>query len=448
MLKKILFQTHWLLGITAGLILAVVGTTGAMLSFEDDILHALNRNLQDVQPSPQGALPLSELIARVQSAKPRRALTQVTLFTEPARAARVTFAPAETQRENASGAGGLASGSPQNAAPPRPGAGGEARNRARGEPWYADPYTGRLLGPAQQQRGQEFFRWVTQIHRWLAAGEIGRQELGRSIVGTATLILMVMALSGIYLRWPKNPLSWRYWLKLNFRLKGRAFLWHLHGVTGTWVFLIYLVVAATGLTWSFEWYKQGVYQLAGVPLPAPGGPGATIAAKPTDPTKEAIARAASPGKAMADANPVAAAGAEMNAVWTAFQRESGGFSTANISLPRKPGQPVEIRYLPPRPAHERAFNQMSLEPATAQVLKRENYADKTIGAKLVASIFPLHSGSFFGTAGLVVFMLAALAMPVFFVTGWMLYLSRKRIQNRQTAAVSSASKSALPEMQS
>ena len=42
MLKKVLFQLHWLFGISAGLVLALMGITGAMLSFQDEILRAIN----------------------------------------------------------------------------------------------------------------------------------------------------------------------------------------------------------------------------------------------------------------------------------------------------------------------------------------------------------------------------------------------------------------------
>lgn len=39
MLKKTLFQLHWFFGITAGLVLALMGITGAAYSFQDEILR-------------------------------------------------------------------------------------------------------------------------------------------------------------------------------------------------------------------------------------------------------------------------------------------------------------------------------------------------------------------------------------------------------------------------
>ena len=49
-LRNVLFQLHWLLGVSAGVVLALVGVTGAMLSFEDEALAALNPGIITVVP--------------------------------------------------------------------------------------------------------------------------------------------------------------------------------------------------------------------------------------------------------------------------------------------------------------------------------------------------------------------------------------------------------------
>jgi sulfite reductase (NADPH) flavoprotein alpha-component len=54
------------------------------------------------------------------------------------------------------------------------------------------------------------------------------------------------------------------------------------------------------------------------------------------------------------------------------------------------------------------------------------YAEKAVGDRFMASIFPLHSGRYFGIVGVTLFMVASLAMPLFAITGWMLYLARRR----------------------
>ncbi|MGQ7695762.1 PepSY domain-containing protein, partial [Streptococcus suis] len=71
--------------------------------------------------------------------------------------------------------------------------------------------------------------------------------------------------TGLYLRWPKVH-RWRIWLKPSLSRPGRPRWWSLHAVAGTWLTPVYLVIALTGLTWSYPSFKDGVtWLLAGTP---------------------------------------------------------------------------------------------------------------------------------------------------------------------------------------
>jgi sulfite reductase (NADPH) flavoprotein alpha-component len=104
----------------------------------------------------------------------------------------------------------------------------------------------------------------------------------------------------------------------------------------------------------------------------------------------------------------------------------------------EPNRPIEIRYLREDASHDRANNTLAVDASTGEVVRHEQYESKRTGEKFMSSIFPLHSGSFFGLPGIVIYMLASMAMPIFAITGWMLYLDRRR-KNRvprvQQAAV-------------
>ena len=65
-------------------------------------------------------------------------------------------------------------------------------------------------------------------------------------------------------------------------------------------------------------------------------------------------------------------------------------------------------------------------PATGVVKRVDRYSDKSLKAQLLTSIYALHVGSYFGIVGRIILTLTALSMPLFFVTGWMLYLDRRR----------------------
>ena len=418
MLKAIWFQTHWLLGITAGIVLAVVGVTGGMLSFEDEILRALNPGVITVEARPGGPLPPAALLDKIRAEVPERTITALTVHTDPERAARVTLAPLP------GGAGG-----------------------PRGEMRYVDPYDGRLLGAV---RGQDFFRLTMQIHRWLAAGDIGKH-----IVGASTIALIVLSLSGLYLRWPRRPLQWRSWFHLDLNRRGRSFLWELHSVIGTWVLPFYLLASLTGLYWSYEWYRNALFDITGTPRPAqqgprpgqaPGGPtqgpaaqapgGQAGAAQPAGSGAPTAQRPASP-TGQGGGRP-AAAPLDIARLWSVFEREAGPYSTATLRLPQG-NQPLTITYQPPNPAHERANNSLVID-AMGTVRQHRRFDDLPLGQHLMGSIFPLHAGSYFGMPGLILMMIASLLMPLFAVTGWMLYLDRRKKKGevRQAAAEGAA----------
>nr|WP_186352477.1 sulfite reductase flavoprotein subunit alpha [Pseudomonas proteolytica] len=361
-LKKTLFQLHWFFGITAGLVLALMGITGAAYSFQDEILRALNPTVLTVEKQPAGVLPPAELVRKLETTE-GKTVSMLWVESESGNAARVFFTPPAGER--------------------------------RGQMRYFDPYTGDYLGDAV---GQDFFGLMLQLHRFLAIGDTGRQ-----ITGACTLILIFFCLSGLYLRWPRQVASWRAWLTLDWRKKGRSFNWDLHSVFGTWCLLFYLLAALTGLYWSYEWYSKGLTRLLS-----------------DAPQNE---RVRNRGPAPAGPAPVA----NYDAIWSSIYSTAGPHLSAyNIRMPAVAGQPATVYYLLQSSPHDRALNQINLDPATGVVKSVERYADKSLKAQLLTSIYALHVGSYFGLAGRIILTITSLCMPLFSITGWLLYLDRRR----------------------
>ena len=362
MLKKTLFQLHWFFGITAGLVLALMGITGAAVSFQDEILRALNPTVLSVEKREAGVLPPAELVQKLEATEGKR-VSMLWVESDSGNAARVFFTP-----------------------PP-----GERRGQMR----YFDPYTGDYMGDAV---GQDVFGFLLQLHRFLAIG-----ETGRNITGACTLILVFFCLSGLYLRWPRQVTSWRAWLTLDWRKKGRSFNWDLHSVFGTWCLLAYLLAALTGLSWSYDWYSQGLTKLLS-----------------DAPQNERMRKRGPPPAGPA---PVA----DYDAIWSSIYSNAGaGLSAYNIRMPAVAGQPATVYYLLKDSPHDRALNQIDLDPATGAVKSHDRYADKRLGSQLLTSIYALHTGSYFGLAGRIILTVSSLLMPLFFITGWLLYLDRRR----------------------
>ncbi len=365
MLKTVLFQLHWFLGITAGTVLAVMGLSGATLSFEDELLQALNPPLAKIaQHHAQGmaSLPLTELVARLRAGRHQ---------------------PLQSLRVDATG---------------------HRLSVARFEggrrsQQYFDPYSGQTLAHI---RGEAFFEWVEDLHRRLVAGDTGKAITGACVIG-----LLFFCLSGLYLRWPRQWHSLRTWLAVEWRRGGRSFLWSLHSVVGTWVLVVYLMIALTGLWWSYDWYRSGMTRLLG---------GTSERAQANDDRPLGALDLAQLQRGLYAAVPGVRAG------------------YLDLRLPNKPGLPVTARVqIGDTPAHDRAYDSLQLDPGTGATLQYQAYADMPLGRKLMASVLALHSGSFFGLPGRLVVTASALGMCLFFITGWMLYLDRRR-KKRQARA--------------
>jgi sulfite reductase (NADPH) flavoprotein alpha-component len=98
---------------------------------------------------------------------------------------------------------------------------------------------------------------------------------------------------------------------------------------------------------------------------------------------------------------------------------------------------LEIRYLDINSPHDRAYNRLLLHPLNGEIINYERYAEKTAGAKLIASIYVLHTGTFFGLIGIILLMISSLLLPLFAGTGWQMYLDRRR---RERGAAASAAR--------
>lgn len=391
-LKTALFQTHWFLGITAGMVLMVVGVTGGLLSFQDEIMRALNPGVLTVAPRPEPRLPPAELIRRIEEGSGARVLA-LSLAASPGRAVRATVSPPGAAPQEGGGR------------PPR------------GEPRYADPWTGALLGAPT---GDGFFRTTRELHRWLLAG----QE-GKVVVGVSTIALVFLSLSGLYLRWPRRALNLRTWFHISPRLRGRALNWRLHSVIGTWVLPLYVLMGLTGLFWSFDWYRNALFDLTGAPRPAQAGP-PRVEASPraeTSPRVEGAPREGAGGAPRGERGPRPAP-VDIDRAWAAFLRERPDYGTASLRIP-SPGQPLRITYVDADPAHEDARNTIAIDAAD-RVVEHRRYDDQPLAHQLMGSMLALHSGRYFGNVVTVLMMIASLVMPLFGITGIILYLDRRR----------------------
>jgi sulfite reductase (NADPH) flavoprotein alpha-component len=336
MYKNIWFKLHLILGLSAGFILLIVGFTGSMLSFEKEILNAINQNTYKVTVFDEGKLSTKELLEKFQEQKPQAKINAISISSFEDDSISINIA-------------------------------GEGENARKGVTYYLNPYTAEIL---PELKGVSFFKSVENIHRRLLLSNFGKQVVAISVVS-----LLVLMFSGIYIYFPRLKKSFLQSLKLNFQSKGRFFLSNLHGVIGMWVIPFYLITSLTGLYWSYDFVSNGLHTITGVEKPKkPQMKGSQKEAKSEMPMGEKIS--------LDDIS---------LAIDTFKNLLEDKYSSANLRFPQK-GTIYSFDYLSIDSAHERAKNKIEFDIKTKEVLKHEKYEDKTLSQKLMGSILPLHTG--------------------------------------------------------
>ena len=235
--RKIIFWLHLTSGVLAGIFIFVMCVTGALLSFESNILESAESDMRIVNAPIDNSerLSINEIIAKVQAAKPSAKPSGITLQNDKNAAAAIAL--------------------------------------GRDGQIFVNPYTGEITGEGSKGwRG--FFRVVEDAHRWLALSGGGR-AVGKSLNDAANLLFLFLAISGFYIwfprQWTRKHFEPILWFRRTTSGKARDFNWH--NVIGFWTSSILIILTLTGAIISYQWAGNLLYTLTGNEVPqAPQAP--------------------------------------------------------------------------------------------------------------------------------------------------------------------------------
>lgn len=217
---------HLWVSVPFGIVITITCFTGALLVFEKEITALCVGDITVVTPVGE-PLPVSVIADKVDATLPADVDVKGVV---------VSSSPDEAYRVNLS--------KPKKAAV------------------YVNQYTGEVIGKDERL---PFFRTVFRLHRWLMDSNPGEGKVfwGKMIVGASTLAFVVILLTGLVIWWPRNRKMLGNRLQIALRKGKNRFWYDLHVAGGFYAMLLLLVMALTGLTWSFEWYRNGAYSLFG-----------------------------------------------------------------------------------------------------------------------------------------------------------------------------------------
>ena len=370
-MKKTFRKIHLWLAVPFGLIITIICFTGALLVFENQVTQLTNRHLYYVESPGSQPLPVGTLVEKVESQLTKGAtITGVTIYPQPDRSYQVNL------------------------------------SAPKGAAVYIDPYTGEVLGQSQRT---PFFRTVFMLHRWLLDSQPADGGIfwGKRITGISTLLFVIILLSGIVIWWPRSRKGLKNGIQIALR-KGKTCFWHdLHAAGGIYVLLLVLVMALTGLTWSFDWYKNAFYTLFGVETTAPAKGPAPKEKSPQGPQPGTTTEATAPVTPFACWQQVYDQVAAENPDRLKIEITDGTASVSNN------------RY-----GNIRGTDRYTFDPQSGQITGASLYKDTGNSGKIRGWIYSVHTGAWGGNLTRIIWFLAALLGATLPLTGYYLWIKR------------------------
>ena len=336
--------------------------------------------------SPQGRLPLPELVQRVEPhLEPGVTITGVSIPNDSTRNYEFNLS-----------------------APPR-------------TEWLVDPYTGRVAGPKEHL---PFFEVMFKLHRWLLDFPHEGEGIwwGKLIVGVSTLMFLFVLITGLVAFWPRTTRGLRKQLTIHLR-RGRHRRWFdLHTIGGAYLFVLLLAMAGTGLTWSFDWYKKGFYKVLGAEPPqhkGGHGGGEKKGGKGHHGRPEHGAKPEATPEVVENAGPDARTYAAWQAAADQLRQK---YPTADAVEVGEEGGSVSLGEW----GNVRASDRYSFDSTGHHVTEAKLYADAERGQRIRGWIYSVHTGRWGGWPMRFVQFFAALFGASLPLSGYYLWWKRTR----------------------
>ncbi|SEB14637.1 PepSY-associated TM helix domain-containing protein [Pedobacter hartonius] len=267
---------------------------------------------------------------------------------------------------------------------------------------FINPYTGAVTGHIDYKH--EFFNIIKMLH-W---GLLLNDSYGQIITGCSTLIFVIMLITGMIMWWPKK------WSKSNinrsFKVKWKAGFkrvnYDLHNVPGFYAMLLTLILALTGLVFAFTWFQQVVYFVAS---------GTSV--QPVIKYEKSVS-----------VTPVS------SPIDFAFLRAKAMFPTSDrITVGPASGKEGVI-FINGIRGKETYYNAdiLQFDRYTGKLLNRRNYDEQNAGEKLYGMNYDIHVGAILGLPGKILAFIASLIAASLPITGFMIWLGRKKKKKRKS----------------
>ena len=361
--KKKIGQLHLWLGLASGLVLFVVALTGSLLVFEKEIDQYINPEFYIVPNVGKDKKTIDYCTAVIQKQYEIEKINRIVVYNDPKRT--MTIIGKDTNGET--------------------------------QIFSIDPYTGKVLGTIAQNN--RFFSVILNIHRHLLM-----HDIGEIITGCSCLIFVLMLISGLILWWPKKVKNLKQRLTVKWKASFKRVNWDFHSTFGFYTFLFLLIIALTGLTWSFKWFEDGMYFIA-------NGTSERPSLKVENPTK------------------IDPQSDKVSFYQSIYQKTDRIFPyKGNIQI-RMPADTINSILVLKENLEFSIPNQSSalyFDKYTGKNIEIRPYESFSKGDKLKRLIYPIHTGSIYGYPTKILAFMVCLFAVTFPITGLLIWLGKRK----------------------
>jgi uncharacterized iron-regulated membrane protein len=273
---------------------------------------------------------------------------------------------------------------------------------------YVNPYTGEILGMYNEK--YDLFPILKSIHWSLLL----KADWGKYVVGIPVILFIIMLITGIVLWWPKNKkarkgrfgFDWKNvktWKRKNY---------DLHNILGFYASFIALLMSITGIYFAYPWVKN-TFNLA--------------LSGSTELPKEKEVK--SPDSLLV----------RNNAVYDLTAQETRKLYAASSSFriplngKNKKGKPLSNIPVTVYGEDGRfaVRNQLAFDKYSGKLLLNKSHQKLNTAEKYAHANYDVHTGSYFGIIGKIIWFAAGLICTSLPVTGFLVWLGKRKKKGRK-----------------
>jgi uncharacterized iron-regulated membrane protein len=360
-LRRWSFYVHFYAGLIAGILFSVVGITGSILVFVPELRVLEVPGHAEVRPSGQ-PLPLETLFQVIRKSRSNDFIESFSSASE-----RESFELTPNKALN------FRSYSP-------------TKERIQ---TFIDPYTGTII--CQYNYNHRWLQKIYDLHENLLGGLTGKK-----INAWFAILLFIVSVAGLLLWW-RGKKYWRLGLEYRIQASWKRQMWDIHNLGGFLFFLPLLILAVTGIYYSYE---NQFAIAAGVLTHSPTSiriPRPSVAGGKWRPVDDILR---SSDQAAPDCKP------------TIFY------------FPKSSDASFYVRVRCPYDPHAVGLTYIYVDPPTARTTLVDRFYQEPSGMRIIRLMTPIHYGDVGGPFTRILWICIGVAPGILFVTSLLMWWNR------------------------